>query len=142
MAIQEESIMILKFPDQVEMETTSALTTKEGTTTIKEEYILTAKFSGQVELGIASALIIEESTTTPKFLSKEEQGVITTPKYSSREESEVVTSTRMEGRPCRLPPYIPPHKISMPPNSGRDNKRHPNYKPQNTILSKTYICIP
>ena len=30
----------------------------------------------------------------------------------------------------------------MPPESGRDNKIHSNYKPQNTILIQKYIRLP
>ena len=43
------------------------------------------------------------------------------------------------GRPT---PYTPPHKISIPPDTKWDKKRHPNYKPQNAILSKTYARLP
>ena len=92
-------------------------------------------------MGTTSALTTKEAIVTPKFLSKEEQGTTTIPKYSSKEESEVATSTRQAGRPRRPPPYIPPHKRFRPPDSKRDNQRHPNYKPQNTILSQKYVCL-
>ena len=61
---------------------------------------------------------------------------------TSREESEIATPTRKEGRSRRPPPDVPPHKIFWPQESGRDNKRHPNYKPQNTIFNKKYVCLP
>ena len=65
-----------------------------------------------------------------------------TPTYSSRDEYKIATSPKKERNPSRPTPYTPPHKISIKPDTKWDKKRHPNYKPQNAILTKAYACLP
>ena len=78
---------------------------------------------------------------TLELLSKEEQGSTATPMYSSRDEYKIATTTRKEGKPGQRTLYNPLQKISIPPDTKCGKKRHPNYKPQNVILNKKYVCL-
>ena len=62
--------------------------------------------------------------------------------YSSRDEYKIVATPRKERKPGQSTPYTPPHKISIPPDTKWGKKRHPNYKPQNAILSKKDAYLP
>ena len=74
--------------------------------------------------------------------SQEEQGTTTTPTYLSKDEYKIATSPRKERKLDQPTPYTITHKISIPLDSKWGKKRHPNYKPQNAILSKKYACLP
>ena len=83
----------------------------------------------------------EEVTMTLMLPSQEEQGTTTTPTYLSKDEYKIATSPRKERKLDQPTPYTITHKISIPLDSKWGKKRHPNYKPQNAILSKKYAHL-
>ena len=100
---------------------------------------MTSQFSSQEVLGSTPSK--EEVTVTLELPSQEEQWNNATPIYSSRDEYKITTTPRKERNSSRPTPYNPPHKIFIPPDTKWDKKIHPNYKPQNVILSKKYAHL-